>query len=171
MRPLPPSLIALILSCGLASTAVVAADRDDEVQELKEQVEALRGLLPGQAFAMTQIAYNASNLNFAVQAGNWPLATFYLNETRVRLRWAMRLQPVRKISSGELELTPIATAVENTQLAALDGILAKQDKAAFAQGYADLLNACQSCHVAAEKPFLQLTPPSMPAESLIKFQP
>jgi hypothetical protein len=149
----------------------MADDKDDELKELRAEIQTLRGMIPGQAFAMTQVAYNASNLGIAAQAGNWPLATFYLGETRVRLRAAMRLQPVRKISTGDLELTPIATAVENTQLAALEGILAKQDKAAFAQGYSDLLNACQACHIASEKPFLQLTPPTSPAETLLKFQP
>jgi hypothetical protein len=173
MRPLPSLLTALVLGCGLASTALIAAEekREGGLEELREEVQALRALIPGQAFGMTQVAYNASNLNFAVQSENWPLATFYLNETKVRLRAAMRLQPVRKISTGELELTPIATAVENTQIAALEGILASKDKAAFAKGYTDLLNACTGCHVASEKPFLQLTPSSMPAESLIKFQP
>jgi hypothetical protein len=182
MRLLPSLCTGLILCCGLGAAGAIAADgdreerreerqEDRELDALRAEVEQLRSIMPGQAFAMTQVAYNANNLYFAVQAENWPLATFYLNETRVRLRWAMRVTPVRKISSGDLELTPIATAVENVQMAALDTILANQNKTAFTSAYQDLLNACEGCHVASEKAFLQLTIPAMPAESLIQFQP
>lgn len=171
MRQILCSLATLAVCCSLATVPVTAAEPESELEELREEVERLRGLLPGQAFAMTQVAYNASNLYAAVQAENWPLATFYLNETRVRLRWAIRLTPVRRLANGEIELTPLATALETTQLAALEGVLAAKDKAAFTQGYDELLNACQACHVASEKPFLRLIPPSLPAETLINFQP
>lgn len=162
---------AVMVLCGLAAVRTNAAEPDAELQVLREEVERLRSLLPGQAFAMTQVAYNASNLYFAVQAENWPLATFYLNETRVRLRWAVRLSPVRRLASGELALEPLATALESNQLAALEGVLAAKDRVGFTQGYEDLLTACQACHIASEKPFLRLQPPSLPAETLINFQP
>ncbi len=164
---------ALLSGCMTSFVAHAAEDDDDEptVESLKAEVDYLRSAMPGQAFAMTQVAYNFSNLWFAVQAENWPLAQFYLNETRVRLRWAMRITPVRKVAGTDLELTPIATAVENTQLAALTEALNAKDQRAFGSGYEATLAACQGCHEAVDKPFLKLQIPTEPAEPLIDFAP
>jgi cytochrome c553 len=165
--------LATLLYAGITSTGARAAEEAEEptVESLKAEVDYLRSAMPGQAFAMTQVAYNFSNLWFAVQAENWPLAQFYLNETRVRLRWAMRITPVRKVAGADLELTPIATALENTQLAALTEALTAKDQQAFRSGYEATLAACSSCHATVEKPFLKLQIPTEPAEPLINFAP
>jgi hypothetical protein len=165
--------IATLLTGGIASFGVRAAEEQPEptVESLKAEVDYLRSAMPGQAFAMTQVAYNFSNLWFAVQAENWPLAQFYLNETRVRLRWAMRITPVRKVAGADLELTPIATRLENTQLAALTEALAAKDQQSFRSEYEATLAACSGCHATVEKPYLKLQIPTEPAEPLIDFAP
>jgi hypothetical protein len=139
------------------------------LESLQADVARLQSIMPGQAFAMTQVAYNFSNLWFAVQAENWPLAQFYASETKVRLRWAMRVQPSRKISSGNLELTPIATALETAQLAAIEQSITAKDKTGFVAGYTGMMHGCQGCHEASEKPSLKLHIPTMPAEPMIDF--
>ncbi|MCP5144912.1 MAG: hypothetical protein H6978_08825 [Gammaproteobacteria bacterium] len=138
---------------------------------LQAEVDYLRSIMPGQAFAMTQIAYNFSNLWFAAQAGNWPLANFYLGETRVRLRWAMRIQPVRRISSGPIEIAPIAEALEANQIMAVGHAIEARDKAGFVAAYTNLMHGCQGCHEASEKPYLKLQIPTAPAEPMIDFAP
>ena len=50
-------------------------------------------MLPDQSHVMKDIAYHFSNLWFAAQAQNWPLAGFYLNETRSHLKWAVSPAP------------------------------------------------------------------------------
>ncbi|MEO8314730.1 MAG: hypothetical protein ABI645_08045 [Pseudomonadota bacterium] len=158
---------------GICADAVQAADTtpDPTLQTLQADLQRLQGLLPGQAFAMTQVAYNFNNLWFSVQARNWPLAQFYVNETKVRLRWAVRLQPVRKLSTGNVELTPIATALETIQLAAMEKSIAEKNVNGFVAGYTAMMHGCQACHEAMEKPFLQLQIPKTPAEAMIKFAP
>ncbi len=141
------------------------------LESLQEEVERLRSIMPGQAFAMTQVAYNFNNLWFAAQAENWPLAQFYLNETKVRLRWAMRITPVRKISTGDIELTAIATALETGPLATVEQAITAHDNAGFVASYTAMMHGCQGCHEAIEKPFLQLQIPTMPAEAMIRFTP
>jgi hypothetical protein len=157
----------------LAGNSLQAAEQAPapSMESLQAEVEQLRSIMPGQAFAMTQVAYNFNNLWFAVQAENWPLAKFYTNETKVRLRWAMRITPVRKISTGNIELTPIATALETGPLATVEQSITAQDKSAFVTSYTNLMHACQGCHESAERPFLQLQIPTMPAEAMIKFAP
>jgi hypothetical protein len=153
------------------AVAVQAAEPEPQptLESLQAEIERLRSIMPGQAFAMTQVAYNFNNLWFAAQAENWPLAQFYLNETRVRLRWAIRVTPVRRIGSGDLELTPISTALETNQLAAVEQAITERDNATFVASYTMLMHGCQACHEAAEKPFLQLQIPTTPAEAMIRF--
>ena len=163
-----------VLFFGLMSSlAVRAAEPEPQptLESLQAEVARLQSIMPGQAFAMTQVAYNFNSLWFAAQAENWPLAQFYLNETRVRLRWAIRVTPVRRIAAGEIELTPIATALETNQLAAIEQTIAARDNAGFVAGYTALMHGCQGCHEAAEKPFLQLQIPTAPAEAMIRFSP
>lgn len=177
MRHTPRAIALLfgtLLTSGLVATGARAAEqeeRESTLESLQAEVDYLRSAMPGQAFAMTQVAYNFSNLWFAVEAENWPLAQFYLNETRVRLRWAMRITPVRKVAGADMEITPIATALENAQLAALTAALAAKDHQAFRSGYQATLDACQGCHATVEKAFLKLQIPTEPAEPLINFAP
>jgi len=161
--------MCLLVSPLLYSQESDAASDDVDVAALKAEVERLKSIVPGQATAMTQVAYNFSNLWFAVESQNWPLAQFYLNETRVRLRWAVRITPVRRISSGELSLQPILDDIEAASLAKLREIVEGKDTAAFASAYDAMLGACYGCHVASEKPYLRLTRPERPAEPLIDF--
>lgn len=166
-------ICAVVFSGLMSAVAVQAAEPEPQptLESLQEEVERLRSIMPGQAFAMTQVAYNFNNLWFAVHAENWPLAQFYLNETRVRLRWAIRITPVRKIAAGDIELTPIATALEENQLAAVEQAITARDNAGFVASYTTMMHGCQGCHEAAEKPFLQLHIPTVPAEAMIRFAP
>jgi len=74
-------------------TATAADDLASEVARLKGEIEALKSMLPDQSHVMKDIAYHVSNLWFAAQAQNWPLAGFYLNETRSHLKWAVSPAP------------------------------------------------------------------------------
>ncbi|HEX5421087.1 MAG TPA: hypothetical protein VFY39_13920 [Gammaproteobacteria bacterium] len=142
----------------------------EQIAALKAEVERLKSIVPAQAVAMTQVAYNFDNLWFAVQAKNWPLAQFYFNETRTRLRWAIRIVPKRKISSGQVELAPILQSVEAGPLAALGRTVAGKDVQEFRPAYQAVMNACVGCHTAAERPFLRLQIPQVPAEPMIDFE-
>lgn len=146
-----------------------AAGQTVDLVALQAEVERLRSIMPGQAVAMTQVAYNFNNLWFAAHADNWPLAQFYFNETRVRLRWAMRITPTRKIAAGEIALAPILEALEATELAALEQAVAGKDVQRFEASYRRMMDGCYACHAASEKPYLRLQIPTAPAEAMIQF--
>lgn len=178
LRPLVNRLLVCILSyscstgAALAAEAATTASEPPTLENLQAEVERLRSIMPGQAFAMTQIAYNFSNLWFAAQAENWPLAQFYLNETRVRLRWAIRIQPARRLANGgQLELEPIVAALENDQMATIASAITAGDRSRFTPAYEGMMQGCQACHVASEKPYLKLQIPTAPAEPLLDFTP
>jgi len=171
------TLLSALVGCLALGGAVAqqgaapATTDDDDVAALRAEIERLKSIVPGQAFAMTQVAYNFNNLWFAAHAENWPLAQFYANETRVRLRWALRITPVRKISTGDLELPPLLDALEKDSFAKLGEAVAAKDVAQFEGAYRATLESCHACHAASEKAYLELQVPTAPAEPLIQFAP
>lgn len=139
---------------------------------LKAEIDALRALVPSQSHAMADVDYHFSNLWFAAQLGNWPLAEFYLNETRSHLNWTVRIRPVRRISGGgQLDLRPILQGIEGSGLAAVKAALDKRDRNAFEQAYRQTMNECYGCHQAAEKPFLRPHIPDSASSRMIDFRP
>ena len=65
---------------------------------------------------MRDVGYHLTNLWFAGQKGNWPLAGFYLAETRSHLKWAVFTRPVRKTQAGDVDLDGIREAFDGSPL-------------------------------------------------------
>src|SRR5258708_37323328 len=91
-------------------------------------IHAEHGLLPDQSHAMVDVGYHFANLWFAADKENWPLAKYYLQETRSHLNWAVRLHPVRTTSTGaEVNLNGILQAIDNSFLTEIDSAIANKD--------------------------------------------
>jgi hypothetical protein len=170
------TLLSVFIGCvafggAAAQQGAAPAPASDDVAALRAEIERLKSIVPGQAFAMTQVAYNFNNLWFAAHAENWPLAQFYFNETRVRLRGALRITPVRKISTGDLELQPFLDSLERDSLAKLGEAVAAKNVAQLEGVYRTTLEGCHACHAASEKAYLELQVPTAPAEPMIQFAP
>ena len=105
-------LAALVSAGGLAAAADAPAPASNDPVALRAEIEHLKSIAQGQSLAMMQVAYNFNMLWFAARAKNWPLAQFYYGDARGRLRLALRVQPVRKISTGDLALQPLLDGLE-----------------------------------------------------------
>jgi len=155
-------LVGAVLVC----LAVVVDGRQGETapskakppttEALMAEIEGLKKLLPDQAHAMADVGYHFSNLWFAGDAENWPLAEFYLNETRSHLQWAVRIKPIRQDKAKQdVDLTKILEAVENTPLKQLGESITANDKEQFVAAYRFTVESCYACHKASEKPYLR----------------
>lgn len=162
--------IALV-SAGCDAPAPAAAQspaRDD----LEARIKALEALIPDQAHIMADVGEHFTNLWFAGRAENWPLADFYLGETKSHLRWAVRRIPIRKDNAGrDVDLTKILEAFENSQLAELKQAVDRKDRTGFEAVYKVSLTVCYSCHTAADKPYLRPQIPAEPASRIMNFDP
>ena len=107
-------IAALVSAGGLAAAADAPAPVSNDPVALRAEIDHLKSIAQGQSLAMMQVAYNFNMLWFAARAKNWPLAQFYYGDARGRLRLALRIQPVRKISTGDLQLQPVLDALEAT---------------------------------------------------------
>lgn len=172
---------ALILATVFALAAAASTGRDRSApaaaaepskEDLAARVQALEELLPSQSHMMADVGYHFTHLWFAGVHENWPLADFYLAETKSHLRWAIRRIPVRKDNQGrDINLTGILKAFESSQLTQLKQAVDQKDRVAFETVYKDSLTVCYSCHKAADKPYLR---PQVPTESethIINFNP
>jgi len=162
-----------VVSCAAMRGSIAQqAAQPADVAELKAEIEALKGMLPSQSHSMVDVEFQFANLWFAGKNQNWPLATFYLNETRSHLNWTVRLRPVRKLSNGgDLDLRPILKGVEDGGIANIKAAIDKHDEGAFETAYEGMLGQCTACHEAAEKPFLRPDVPKAPPSALIDMKP
>ncbi|SRR6266511_249733 len=154
-----------------SSAAVKSVDPANEVAALRAELEQLKGKLPDQSHAMKDVGYHFANLWFAGQRKNWPLAKFYLDETRSHLKWAVRIIPVRKTKAGEVDLRGILEGVDNTMLSEIQTAIEKQDAKTFSATYKQTIEGCYSCHKASEKPYLRPGIPKQPEVRIINFDP
>ena len=76
---------------------LVAAEPQPQSAAEKD-VTRLKSIATDQSHVMADVGYHFANLWFAGEKRNWPLAKFYLDETRSHLRWAVRVIPVRVLS-------------------------------------------------------------------------
>lgn len=144
----------------------------DDLVTLRAEIERLKQVVPDQAHAMQDVDYHFTNLWFAGQQGNWPLAQFYFNETRSHLRWAVRIIPVRKDNQGrEVKLENILQAMENSPLTQLEAAIKAEDRVKFVAAYEFSLSNCYSCHKASDKPYLRLRIPEHPATTIMNVDP
>jgi hypothetical protein len=155
------------------STAVAQADKPaPTLDSLASEIEMIKGKLPDQSHAMQDVSYHFSNLWFAGEKLNWPLANFYWSETRSHLRWAVRIIPKRKDNAGrEIDLPAILQAMENTPLKQLQDAITANDKDAFEKAYRFTMETCYACHKAADKPFIHPQIPTQPESPIINFDP
>jgi hypothetical protein len=143
----------------------------NEAAELRAEIEQLKGKVPDQSHAMKDVGYHFANLWFAGQKKNWPLAKFYLDETRSHLKWAVRIIPVRKTKTGDVDLRGILEGVDNTMLSELQKAIEKQDTKKFGDTYKQTIEGCYSCHKASEKSFLRPQIPEQPEARIMNFDP
>ena len=159
------------VSAGCDAPAPAAAQSPAR-DELEARIKALEALIPDQAHIMADVGDHFTNLWFAGTADNWPLADFYLNETKSHLRWAVRSIPIRKDNKGrDINLTAILEAFESSQLTGLKRTIDGKDRTAFETVYKESLTVCYSCHKASDKPYLRPRVPAEPESRIIHFDP
>ncbi len=165
------SFLLVMFSSGCERSSPAASSQTPP-EDLAARVKAVEDLIPSQSHMMADVGDHFTNLWFAGEAENWPLADFYLGETKAHLRWAVRRIPIRKDNKGrDINLGNILAAFENSQLTQLKGRIDGKDKAGFEKVYKESLATCYSCHKAVDKPYLRPQVPTEPASRIINFDP
>jgi hypothetical protein len=179
IRVVLPAVLGALVGAGIveyrhrtAVAAVPAPEQGGDLDTLRADVARLKANAPSQSHTMSDVGYHWTNLWFAGEKKNWPLATFYLQETRQHILWTIRLRPVRKGADGkDVNLVPIFEAIDTTAFKAMADAIQQQDAQTFAAAYRMTLEACYGCHKASGKPYLRPAIPAAPAQTIINFDP
>jgi len=148
-----------------ASSAPAATpDTATEIAALKADIEVLKGKAPSASVAMADVGFHFSNLWFAGQAGNWPLAAYYFSEARNHVRWLTRINPMPKGPDGmPVDVKGIFDGIDTSTFAALKAAIDKKDRQEFETTYRDALESCYQCHKAVGRPYLRpMIPTALP---------
>jgi len=175
-----------VLSCGLLVGGSVACQQakpapaeppgpsaaDKEIAALKADVQILKDKAPSASVAMADVGFHMSNLWFAGQAQDWPLATYYFNEGRNHIRWLIRINPTPKGPDGKpVDLKGIFDALDTSTFADVKAAIDKKDSAKFPVVYKAMLESCYSCHKSVGRPYLRPQIPKTVPQTIINMDP
>jgi len=185
VQALLPALIGGLIGGGVVSYV----DRDDvapaagarapsaaadtsggtaDLAALRSDVAKLKANAPSQSHTMSDVGYHWTNLWFAGEKKNWPLAMFYFEEARNHIRWTIQLRPVRKGPDGnDVNLMPIFESIDTSSFKAVAEAIQAQNPAAFVEAYRGTLESCYACHKSSGKPYLRPGVPVAPGQSII----
>jgi hypothetical protein len=136
-----------------------------------DDVAQLKKIVPPQSHTMQDVGHHWTNLWFAVQKGNWPLATYYFLEGRQAMRWTMMIRPVRQMpGGGTIDVQKIFGVLDATAFAAVQLAVEDNDTAAFEDSYKKSLTACHSCHSQVGWPQLRPVVPTTPSSTILSFE-
>jgi len=131
-------------------------------------IDRLKDLVPSQSHTMSDVGSHWTNLWFAAEKKNWPLAQFYFEESRAHILWTIQLRPVRKGPDGnDVNLVPIFESIDTSAFKAVADAIQAQNSTAFTAAYRETLQACYGCHKTSGKPYLRPMVPTEPGQSII----
>jgi hypothetical protein len=186
VRALLPAAIGALIGGGVVaysqrgdvpaaagSTATGAAEGGgarSDLDALRADVARLKANAPSQSHTMSDVGYHWTNLWFAGEKKNWPLAQFYFQESRQHILWTIQLRPVRKGPDGsDVNLVPIFESIDTSAFKSVADAIQAKDSAAFSAAYRETLQACYGCHKASGLPYLRPEVPTQPSQSIINF--
>ena len=180
-------LLALVLVCGLvigeslraqgqapAGRAAAAPPPPADLKTLAADVERLKALVPSNSHIMMDVQWHWTNLWFAGQAKNWPLATYQFNEARNHIQWLIKKSPIIRSSAPsreEVDIEGIFGGVDTSSLADVKAAIDAKDSVKFAAAYRTMLESCYSCHKAVGRPYIRPMIPKTQAQSIMNLDP
>lgn len=167
------ALLAIELRAQPAAPAAPVAASVD-MKALEADVVRLKSLIPPNAHIMMDVQWHWTNLWYAAQAKNWPLAQYQFNETRGHILWLIKKSPTMKSSGPEKEevnIEGIFQGIDTSSLNDVKAAIAAKDSAKFAATYRTMLESCYSCHKAVGRPYLRPMMPTMQVQSVLNMDP
>jgi hypothetical protein len=134
------------------------ADLQHAVKVTEARVSAAKESAPGLGEYMTTIQLHAGKLWFSVNASNWDLAGYELDE----LKEAMEASKALNAEKNGVKVSPVLDAVLQSQVAQLEDAIKHKLKSEFLKSYDATLGACNGCHSEAGVKFIHIVRPSAP---------
>ena len=144
------------------------------MESLPREVAQLKALVPSNSHIMMDVQWHWTNLWFAGQAKNWPLAQYYFNESRNHIRWLITKSPVIRSSGPDREdvnIEGIFGGIDTSSLADVRTAIERKDSVKFAAAYKTMLESCYSCHKSVGRPYLRPMIPKASMQAILNMDP
>ena len=128
-----------------------------EIDELKVAVKLLNAIRPDVTTLMPDIAERMHVMHYAGEAEDWAVASHELSGIKRLVRVMQQVDPVK----GDM-----ANGFMHEPFEKIDAAIDHEDQTAFKKSLGDLVNNCNSCHVAAGSPAMKITLNAADAMSL-----
>ena len=155
------ALLLLLPACAPAPPeAPDTSALEARIQELEER------FTPGLHTLMGAVANRHAMLWFAGQAENWELVDYQIHEMEELIEEIEELHPVY----DGIPVALLLGEMTHPAIDALETAMAAGDRAAFTSSFDRLTQACNSCHVAADREVLLVVRPSAPPITNLSLQ-
>jgi len=157
-----------------AQPAAQRAEPLPTMESLPEEVARLKALVPSNSHIMMDVQWHWTNLWFAGQAKNWPLAQYYFNEARGHIQWFVKKSPTLRSAGPEKEevnIEGIFDGIDTSSLMDVKNAIAMKNGVQFASTYKIMLESCYSCHKSAGRPYLRPQIPKVAMQSILNYDP
>ena len=142
------------------------------MESLPAEVAQLKALVPSNSHIMMDVQFHWTNLWFAAQRRNWPLALYYYNESRGHIQWLIRKSPTIKDPDGkDVDIKAIFDGIDTSSLVAVKNAIDKKSSLQFTAAYKTMIESCYACHKSVGRPYLRPMIPERSAPSIINTDP
>ena len=145
---------------GLGVIVVAASVMLARAEPAKDYVPGL-----GEFMAATQVRH--AKLWFAGKNNNWALAAWEVDEIKEGLEDAAKLHATH----DGIPVAEMIKTIIDPRLEKLEKAIAARSSTQFIAAFDDLTDGCNSCHAAANKPFIRIQRPTAPPFSNQDFTP
>jgi hypothetical protein len=144
-----------MLAVGLATTRSVAAGPDAPSTQATEYLPSISDLM------ITTIQTRHERIWQAEQDGNWDFAAYELGN----LKGAFRRLGYAYPTEHDISFPEMISSVTEQPFRDLEGAIQARDGATFAKAYAELTDACNSCHQALNHGVVEIRIPGRTSAS------
>jgi hypothetical protein len=150
-----------MVACQPAPSASSTVDSTERLTALEERVaelgQRIDELTPETAVLMAQVQTQHAKLYYAGHAQNWELAAYSLHEINEALQAVQTFND--QFEDFPTPLSELVPSLVGQPLGEIHSAIRARDPARFAQAFASLTDACNSCHATLGKDFVQVRTP------------
>ncbi len=130
-------------------------------EDMQKQIDGIMAALPKFAVPMREVGDRFQNMAFAVEGGNWALASYmskYMDKS---------MNPAKVTKPKEY---PAWESFYKEDFAAVNKAIAAEDKEAFTKEYTAVIASCNACHAGMGYGFIQVKKLAAPADQGIEYK-
>ena len=153
--PTVAAAAAVAVAIGLAAPGSLAAERDAGSPSHTEYIPSISDLM------IATIQPRHERLWRAEQDGDWEFAAYELESLDGAFKRLGQAHP----TEHDISFPDMIASVTEQPFKELNGAIQSRDRSAFAKAYAELTDACNSCHQALNHGVVQIRVPSRTSAS------